>query len=122
MKAVLGLALLTACATGAPPGAAPMGGLEARYRMAARGPAAAPAAATRVYRSFLARSLYSRCRMWPSDSRWFDARAQRCGAAGTTFRAAARLYLEAAAGPRFLRPVLHDGRLLWLDPPGACAR
>ena len=99
-----------------------MGGLEARYRLAVRG-VASPAAATRVYRSFLARSLFSRCRMLPSDSRLFDLRAADCGAAVATYLGAARLYLEVAADPRFLRPAVHDGRLAWFDlaSPGSCA-
>jgi hypothetical protein len=107
--------LLAACGGGAAP---LMGGLEARYRLAARGDAPA-AAATRVYRSL---PLFSRCRMLPSDSRLFDRRAAACGAGAATVLGAARLYLEVAADERFLRPVLHEGRLLWFDLPRSCAR
>lgn len=113
-----------ACGCGAAAGvtAAPMGAIEARYRLAARG-AVEPAGATRVYRAVLARGLFSRCRMWPNDSRLYDLRAEDCGGWWTAQLAVARLLLEVAASPEVLRPVVVDGEVRWFDlpPAGSCA-
>jgi hypothetical protein len=123
-RARLVAAVVLACGCGAPGGrtAAPMPALEARYRVAARGPSG-DTATTRLYRSVLSRGLYSRCRMWPSDSRLFDLRAPDCGALWTSVLGAARLLLEVGASPRVLRPVVVDGQVRWFDLPraGSCA-
>ena len=123
MSLRLGVWLLACTACGSAGAAAPMmGGLEARYRLAVRGQVE-PVAATRVYRGFLASSLFSRCKMLPTDSQLFDRRARACGGLAATYLGSARLYLEAAADARFLRPVVHDGRLRWFDlpDPESCA-
>jgi hypothetical protein len=91
--------------------------LELHYR-AARDGTARTAVTTAAYRSLVARTLGSRCKMWPSDSRYFDQIAPRCGPVSSVVRAMARLFVERAAAPRFLPSVVHLGRLLWLDPPG----
>ncbi len=98
-----------------------MGGVEVRYRLAARRSSIPPAAATQVYRGFLARSMFSRCRMIPTDSQLFDVRARRCGALRAAVLGWARLLLETSASPRFVRPALLDGHLGWFDLPPAQA-
>lgn len=82
--------------------------------------AAGAVVATRMYRSIASGTLSSTCRMLPHDSKAFDQRARRCGTVRAVFTSAARLLLERAAGPRFLRPVIFDGGLKWDDPVGAC--
>jgi hypothetical protein len=109
----------------------PLGALEARYVLARqqrepRGTTAAPRrwqTATAAYRAVLAPSLGSRCRMFPSDSVLFDARAARCGAATATLLGVSRLLLEAEGSPRFLPALVVEQRLRWLDLPrsGSCA-
>jgi hypothetical protein len=100
----------------------PMGGLETRYRLvtrrAARVSPAPPAAATRVYRDFLARSMFSRCRMIPTDSQLFDLRARRCGSVPAAVLGWSRMLLEVEATPATVRPALLDGHLGWFDLPG----
>lgn len=98
-----------------------MSSLEARYRLALRG-ASPPVVATSVYRGLLAQSLFSRCRMVPSDSRLYDLRARRCGTVTTVMTSAARLFLETSASPRFLRATVVDGRVGWFHLPaeGSC--
>ncbi|HWN69204.1 MAG TPA: hypothetical protein VNM90_16305 [Haliangium sp.] len=48
----------------------------------------------------------------------FDILIKRCGVVRAVLRSSARLLLERAATPAYLRPVRLDGRLLWLDLPG----
>jgi hypothetical protein len=110
--------LVLACTSGrelARPGSA----LEARWQLGRD--RERRVVATSIYRDLLSRSLFARCRMVPTDSHYFDARARRCGGLSAAIDGAARLYLESAATPRFLRPLRLDGRLRWLDLPGlAC--
>jgi hypothetical protein len=114
------LAALAANACAAAPTTAPaMSPLEAHHRLAAR--RAAATVATRAYRSLLARSLFSRCRMLPGDSELYDLRAHRCGTVAAVYLAGARLLLEVAASPAVLPPVVHDGRVRWFHAPDACA-
>ncbi|MEP6654282.1 MAG: hypothetical protein ABJA82_13040 [Myxococcales bacterium] len=93
-----------------------LGGLDARYvvgqRWVARG-----AVTTSVYRAILAASLYSRCQMFPSDSRLYDQRAAACGGAAATLFGVSRLYLETGASPAVLTATFAEGRLRWLDQP-----
>jgi hypothetical protein len=91
--------------------------LEARWRWR-RETRARRAVATVVYQDLLGRSLFARCEMVPTDSQMFDHRSRRCGALPAVVLGISRLYLEAAATPRFLRPLTMDGRLRWLDLPG----
>jgi hypothetical protein len=116
----IGLALATAlsCSVTAPP-VAPESPLNLRYRMLSRARSVTPAVATSVYRDVLARSLYARCEMVPTDSEMFDHRARACGAVRAAVLGIARLFLERATTPRFLRPVRFDNRLRWLDLPAA---
>src|SRR5436309_1033246 len=65
-----------------------------------------------------ARSLFSRCKMVPSDSEMFDWRAARCGPIDTTVLAMARLLLERAAKPIFAAPIAIGGRIRWVDMAG----
>jgi putative component of membrane protein insertase Oxa1/YidC/SpoIIIJ protein YidD len=101
-----------------PPGSA----LEVMYRQRREGDRAAslssPAVTTSAYRDVLAKSIFSRCRMVPSDSEMFDVLMKRCGVVRAVLRSSARLLLERAATPAYLRPVRLHGRLQWLDPPG----
>jgi hypothetical protein len=80
--------------------------------------AAGPAVTTSAYRDVLAKSIFSRCRMVPSDSEMFDILLKRCGVVRAVLRSSARLLLERAATPAYLRPVRLGGRLHWLDLPG----
>ena len=100
--------------------APPVSPLEARYRLAAR--RVGPATSVGVYRALLRPGLFSRCRMLPHDSLLFALRAPRCGEPRAAVLAAARLLLEVEASPALLRPVLHDGRVVWFDLPaeGSC--
>ena len=115
--------LLAGCQVAVPAGR-PASPLELRYRMRHL-PAADrdPGTSTSVYRGVLARSMYSDCRMRPSDSVAYAERLRRCGITRAVFTAAARLLLERAATPAYLRPVRHDGKLRWMDlpAPGTCA-
>ena len=99
-----------------------VGGVDARY-MTTRGRATSVALATGVYRNVLSRSLYSRCRMFPSDSELFDRRARTCGATVGAVLGASRLLLETEASPEILPVTFADGRLRWFDngAPTACA-
>ena len=90
--------------------------LEARWR--ARAGEGRRVVATAVYRDLLARSLFGRCKMVPTDSQIFDVRARRCGALAAAVMGVSRLFLEASATPRFLAPLTLDGRLRWWDVPG----
>lgn len=114
--ALVALYALSACG-GHLGGAAPsMSPLEARYRLALRG-GAPPVVATSVYRGLLAQSLFSRCRMLPTDSRFYDLRARRCGSIVTAVTSVARLFLETSASPRYLRATVIDGRIGWVHLP-----
>jgi hypothetical protein len=110
------LLLVGACASRTA-AVSPVSPLEARYRLELVGAAPAASVSTSIYRQFLGHSLFSACRMVPSDSHMFDARARRCGALQAAVRGIARLFLERAATPDYLRPVRLDGRLRWLDLP-----
>jgi hypothetical protein len=100
----------------------PLSALDARYvyeRLARQGERGRTVT-TSAYRGVLSRSLFSRCRMYPSDSQLFDRRARACGAALAGVLGIARLYLETAGGPDVLFPVIAEGRVRWLDlPPGS---
>lgn len=107
--------VLCACASGrevARPGSA----LEARWRLRQHG--GPRVVVTAVYRDLLSASLFARCKMVPTDSEMFDRRARRCGALQAAVLGISRLFLEAAATPRFLRPLREGGRLRWWDVPG----
>jgi hypothetical protein len=93
-----------------------LGALDAR---AVAGPAQPPhlAVSTELYRGVLARSLYARCQMFPSDSELHDRRARACGGAAAAALGVARLYLEVEASPAVLPATFVDGRLRWLDAP-----
>jgi hypothetical protein len=114
MLLVVVTAALQACAVarGSPPRTA----LELHYRQARDG-AGRAGVATRAYRTIVARTLATHCRMWPSDSRHLDQNAPRCGPTRSIAMAVARLIVERAAAPRFLPALLHQGKLVWLDPP-----
>jgi hypothetical protein len=79
---------------------------------------AGPAVTTSAYRDVLSKSIFSRCRMVPSDSEMFDILLRRCGVVRAVMRSSARLLLERAATPAYLRPVRLGGRLHWIDLPG----
>jgi hypothetical protein len=131
--AILGIALLAGCLLQTPntrQGSA----LEVMYRLGrvsgrasastslgAPSPASSgsgPAVTTSAYRDVLAKSIFSRCRMVPSDSEMFDILLKRCGVVRAVLRSSARLLLERAATPAYLRPVRLGGRLHWIDLPG----
>ena len=123
--AILGSALWTGCLLQTPntkQGSA----LEVMYRLgrvSGRASSLAPspggpAVTTSAYRDVLAKSIFSRCRMVPSDSEMFDILLRRCGVVRAVLRSSARLLLERAATPAYLRPVRLGGRLHWLDLPG----
>jgi hypothetical protein len=114
-----------ACATARHRSASMMNGLDARAIAIARpAPRIAPAVSTGIYRDGLARSLYSRCQMFPSDSELYDRRARACGASTAAVLGAARLLLEVEASAESLPLTFADHRLRWLDapsPPHLCA-
>jgi hypothetical protein len=93
----------------------PGSALEARWRMRRDG--GRRVVATAVYRDLLSMSLFARCKMVPTDSEMFDHRARRCGGLSAAVLGISRLFLEASATPRFLRPLRLDGRLRWWDVP-----
>jgi hypothetical protein len=95
-----------------------MSALDARYVAAQRRPRAR-AVATDIYQHLLARSLYSRCEMFPTDSQLFDQRARDCGAVTASVLGISRLFLEAEASQDVLPPLFEDRRLRWLDLPTA---
>ena len=72
---------------------------------------------TDVYRDGLALSLYSRCKLFPSDSAYYDLRASRCGVPSSVIVSIARLFLEEARGSRYLPSLFMEGRWRWLDLP-----
>jgi hypothetical protein len=119
--ALLGMALWTGCLLRAPD--TPHGSaLEVMYRQRRgsdrRASPSSPAITTSAYRDVLAKSIFSRCQMVPSDSEMFDILLKRCGVVRAVLRSSARLFLERAATPAYLRPVRLEGRLQWLDLPG----
>ena len=95
-----------------------IGGLDARAVAKLVRPDAL-AVPTGVYRGLVARSLYSRCQMFPSDSELFDRRARMCGATSAAVLGVARLFLEVEASPDVLPVTFADRRLRWLDLPPA---
>jgi hypothetical protein len=104
-----------------------VGALEARYlfwRARQQGrvpgqPTRRPETSTRVYRNVLAQSIFSQCRMFPSDSELYDLRAARCGATPAAVMGIARVLLEVTASSQALPALIVDGRVRWLDlPPG----
>ena len=100
-----------------------MSAVDARF-VATRMHPAKPAVATGVYQNLLARSLYARCRMLPSDSELFDRRAHDCGGLTAAVLGISRLYLEVEASPQVLPATFAEGRMRWLDlppPNGVCA-
>jgi hypothetical protein len=118
--AILGVALWTGCLLQTP--ATRQGSaLEVMYRLgrgSGRALSPAPAVTTSAYRDVLSKSIYSRCRMVPTDSEMFDILLKRCGVVRAVLRSSARLFLERAATPAYLRPVRIEGHLRWLDLPG----
>ena len=96
--------------------------LDAEYLSGRSSAGGANAAATRLYRQVLSRSLGSRCQMFPTDSQLFDRRARDCGAATAAILGIARLFLETEATPEVLPSLVAQGRLRWLDlpPAGSC--
>ena len=94
----------------------PVGALETRYRLR-HASGGRVNTATSVYRQVLARSLYSDCKMVPSDSEAFNLRAKQCGPLRALVVSVGRLFLEEARGPQFLRPVRWRGGARWLDVP-----
>jgi len=111
---------LAACGTGQR--LQPASRLDAEYLtggLTRRPPAGA---ATSLYRQVLARSLGSRCQMFPTDSQAFDRRAESCGATAAALLGVSRLYLEVAAGSGLLPALLAEGRVRWVDVPSrACS-
>ncbi|MCG8419917.1 MAG: hypothetical protein MJE77_18450 [Proteobacteria bacterium] len=101
------------------PASNPGSAIEVRYRLRTLRVGNGSGVVTATYRNILARSLFSRCQMVPSDSQMFDLRVKRCGTLRTVVGSIARLFLERAATGRYLRPVRFEGRLRWLDFPDA---
>jgi hypothetical protein len=104
-----------------------VGALEARYlfwqaRQQGRlpGQQTKPAeTSTRAYRNILAQSIFSQCRMFPSDSELYDLRAARCGASPAAVMGISRVLLEVTASSQVLPALILDGRVRWFDlPPG----
>jgi putative component of membrane protein insertase Oxa1/YidC/SpoIIIJ protein YidD len=91
--------------------------LAARYRLRHLN-GSRPNTATWIYRNVVGRSLFSRCRMLPSDSEAFNLRAKACGPLRALVLGTSRLLLEEAAHPSFLKPMTVEGRIRWLDLPG----
>ena len=75
----------------------------------------------RIYRWFGARSssVTSRCKMIPTDSEMFAARAERCGGLRAWFWGISRVLLEQANSSRFAPTMRMDGRVRWLDLPAS---
>jgi hypothetical protein len=119
-RALAVMACLAGCGTAAHR-TEPVGRLDAEYLRGGFGGRAREVAATQLYRQVLARSLGTRCRMFPSDSQLYDVRAARCGATTAAALGIARLYLEIAAGPQLLPALIAEGRVRWLDLPRDCA-
>jgi hypothetical protein len=109
------LVLAGACS---PPGirTRPASVLEARYRLRHLSRARVNTA-TWVYRNVVGRSLFSRCRMYPSDSEAFNLRAKACGPLRAVLLGTSRLLLEEAGHPTFMHPMTAEGRVRWLDIP-----
>jgi hypothetical protein len=119
-KALVGLALaLTfAAACGASPHRTrALSRLDAEYLRGGFTGADRPVAATTLYRGVMARSLGSRCKMYPTDSQLFDRRAAACGATAAAALGIARVLLEVAGDPQILPSLVAEGRLRWVDLP-----
>jgi putative component of membrane protein insertase Oxa1/YidC/SpoIIIJ protein YidD len=108
-----------ACAS-APHRTLPLSRLDAEYARGTLATGAPPVAATQLYRGVLARSLGTRCRMFPGDSEVYDRRAARCGATAAAVLGIARLYLEVAAGADLAPVLVAEGRVRWVDLPDDC--
>ena len=93
---------------------------DLRYRLAER--PTADATAIQIYGWIGERSLAtpSRCKMVPTDSAAFSARAASCGGLAAWYQGVARLLLEQASSERFARSIQLDGRLRWMDLPAPC--
>jgi hypothetical protein len=127
----LSLAAVIASSCAGPRRTTGVGALEARYlfwraRQRTRDPGQQtkpPETSTRVYRNILSQSIFSQCRMFPSDSELYDLRAARCGAAPAAVMGISRVLLEVTASSQVLPALIVGGRVRWLDlPPGdVCA-
>jgi hypothetical protein len=104
--------LLIGCAP--PHTRAPTNVIDLRYRMR---PAADSIVDIYRWTGSRAAAARSRCKMVPTDSQVFAARAERCGGLRAWLWGIARLFVEEANSPRFTRPMRVDGRLRWVDLP-----
>ena len=115
---MLALVLSLVASCGPPHSRPPTNVIDLRYRMR-------PASSSTIdlYRWTGSRSgsVKSRCKMVPTDSEMFAARAERCGGLRAWFWGVARVLVEQANSPRFTPPLRVDGRLRWVDlPPDRC--
>jgi hypothetical protein len=117
--AALALALVAGCGVGAHR-TGPVARLDAEYLRGGFTARPPEVTATRLYRGVLARSLGTRCRMFPGDSEVYDRRAARCGATAAAVLGIARLYLEVAAGADLAPVLVAEGRVRWVDLPDDC--
>lgn len=111
---LLGVVVMAGCTT---PGLArPRSLVDAHYLLSPR-PASSPQTATAVYRSILAKSMGSHCRMLPTDSEFFDRKVAQCGAVPGVMAGFSRMLLEIEATPEVVEPVPATDRVHWLDLP-----
>jgi putative component of membrane protein insertase Oxa1/YidC/SpoIIIJ protein YidD len=91
--------------------------VDARFVIAGQQGRQAPETATATYRTVLAKTLGSHCRMLPSDSEYFDRKVKQCGAVAGVMAGVSRVLLEVEATAEVAEPVPATKRLYWLDPP-----
>jgi putative component of membrane protein insertase Oxa1/YidC/SpoIIIJ protein YidD len=112
--ALLAFALTPSAGCAPPHSRTPTNVIDLRYRMR-------PASSSTIdlYRWTGSRtgSVKSRCKMVPTDSEMFAARAERCGGLRAWFWGVARVLVEQANSPRFTPPLRVDGGLRWVDLP-----
>jgi len=68
-----------------------------------------------LYKDVLSKSMYSRCRWYPSDSQYLALISQKCGRAKGTLFAFSRFMMEADAGRISSGVVNDDGHVRFVD-------
>lgn len=79
-----------------------------------------PGGALGLYRQFLSRSMWSRCRWLPSDSNYFRRVRRSCGPAFAAFLSAARILAEPDSARLGKHVVVYGRRVRWIDLAPRC--
>lgn len=95
--------------------------IDARFKMSRSGATTLNSnELTGLYRGVIARSLYSRCQWFPSDSEFMAWKSRECGPLKGTLFAFGRFMMESDASRLGSDTILESGRLRFVDFGGSC--